>query len=490
MFFSDPIQRCRPSQDVVVSSICITTSSDPTNGQTAAACTSTTYEAIQQSLVVGASIRKSPPVCFGLTSAQARGDSEVQALNRVNQAISEDVSPQIIADDVMESSWNGSNSPLTSPDFVPYLLVYDISNSSTSSNSNNTTSGAATSGNVWKKKNATENQSGLYMGKTILNTVQYIPQPMDSDDDLDVQIVGIVPPAGDLVVGKVGTSQAVPVPALVPSQGKSTGPTFGTVSSSGSQSRTRGSIDSGVAHVSRPASKEGQVVQCLSLPSHIGSDYCVNFLVPYPSGKYIAAVLSPKIINDADMDSAMEENVKSDTDSVANDTPTEETVETTARETSKSPNYDEPAHGGYILIYRVTSESGVILLEETPVKTMALNKQEHAVISVSMLTSDVAQVQDDEDSGIQEAVDGQLGLEMGACDIDCYMVLTTHGGQVRIVNTSKVLVTITPPEGDKFVSTTYCSGLLIDIYMSYFVHPPQVLVFILSSKYTILLCHI
>ena len=437
-------------------------------------------ECAQPTLVSGVVIRHSnlalSDVAFsgsslgmGGTSPAVLNESEVQALNQVNQAISEDTSPQIIAGQggiatssvashmISEGASTSSTQNQKPSFFLPYLLVHDISSPSNSpacTAVSNSSRNNVDTPSLWMKK--TMGGSTNIGGKTLVSQMQNIYVPMDIvDDDDDVQIVGIIPPP--LKDPMLQMSNGPPV--LVPPKAKVV---VGTPTEQNAlMGDNRGSIDSGFGRLGHLVNdqKEGRAVQCIKLPSIVGPGQYISSITPSPDGRFVIVITAPKEL-DKKLDLICSVGVEENETEMSPDVESGNGLETLRIENTISESSEECSRGGCVLVYRVLTDSGLPLLEETPLKSCVLDSIEDAVTSLSVLNSDIVQVHDDEDSGIQD--NGDNGhMDSDSCNLEYHLIVTTFGGQVKVIHLVdfKVLVMIEPPEGDKFVSVTYCTGI-------------------------------
>ena len=134
-------KRCRPSLDVLVSALCVL---GPPTSRASDVMTDKADSTIRHCLVTGVAIRRhSIDVTSGGDDA-AEADSEVDALNQVNQALSDDAAAEIISQDLPSGGSTSTQHP-----FVSYLLVHDITSLATTTND---AGGAAAKGGNNKTK--------------------------------------------------------------------------------------------------------------------------------------------------------------------------------------------------------------------------------------------------------------------------------------------------------------------------------------------------
>ena len=449
----DVFSRCRPSQDVLVSALSVITSQLNSDCEAAAAAAAPAPEqCVQPCLVAGVAIRRHTtawadlPVTSDCGAGSVDSNGEVQALNQVNQALSEDATPHII---------EGSSSGHPHSPFLPYLLLYDIASSRPVSKTKSSKAPSSSSADKPVGSGTSISSSGTKVS-SLVSTVQdyYMPQIMeieeedylpfgqsqsvslpppmqnfmDDDEGLDVQIVGVQPP----------TKPKMPI----------SGPTWGSsMASPGSllhklKDSKHKEVKKDVSLPVRPGKKEGgQVLQCVSLP--VSADHYVAHLLPTEASTHVVVVTQPKWMHPA-------------ITAAANNTPAP------AWEADPSGSADTAtaeSDGGAILVYKVSCQHQLPAIQETPLVVHNMDSVSDAITSVLLLPRDVASAMDDEDNRSSPLEPSPSANEDGMVP-DGQLAITTRTGQVKILGLSdlKCLATITPPDGDKFVSVTYCTG--------------------------------
>ncbi len=505
------LQRFRPSQDVLVSAMSVLgppkaiNNLDAKVGRGAAAAapppSSSDQNLIKPCLVSGVAIRRH---MLGVSDLQILSDAahvltddsggEVQVMNKVNQALSGENTPQIIDESsVMDS---GSSSTYTSSElitekgnpFVPYLLIHDITSNKgrvkewgrgKSGSDKTITPSTSTSGT--KVSSLVSTVQDFYMPQIVEMEEEgpMVPPPlpppvqdffamkdamakqMDMDEDLDVQIVGVsnMPPNKFKTAGiHVTYSNSIPEPET--DMGGQ-----GTSGSSGSSSKDQNTSSSRLGY-----HKEGQVVQCIELPVQVSSDQYVTSLTPTLDGRHLVVVTSPKCLHStiSVVSGCVDvSNSNGSTADATNQTPPSSVRSTTHSDASMgSPSIEstllascQNSQGGCLLIYRVSTDSEMVLLDDKPLQTCVIDNIEDSICSMLMLPKDVAALSEDDDVG-REALHETMDEEDGVGELEGQLVVTTHKGEVKLLRLSdcKVLAKINAPDGDRFVSTTYCTG--------------------------------
>ena len=250
--FTGVQKRCRPSQDVLVSSMCMLSGTGTS------------------SLVSGVALRQSHISVNQFTVTESNQESsEVQALNQVNEALN---SSQIISDS------------LPNP-FIPYIVVHEITCGKSSKDlqqqgTSSGSSGTSQQDKMWKtnvtlKSNHKNKVGHSKMAATPhMNLVQQsIGEAMDlytDEEDPDIEIVSVTVPQ-----------------SLHQQQQQQSHQLFNPVPDT---SDSRSSVDPSVQ-------TEGLVLQCIALPSEVDSHNIVSSITPTPDGSLLVASLTPRCLN-------------------------------------------------------------------------------------------------------------------------------------------------------------------------------------------------
>ena len=406
---------------------------------------------IHPCLVTGVAIRRNTLTLndvhiMSSSSTKSSEDTkiEVQAMNQVNQAISDD--PQLISDIAADISASASSSGVQKVNpFVPYLLVHDISNLK---------SGSA---REWKSRSGTAKDLPM-MGK-YQSMVSHEQEISSADEDPDVQIIGVTPPPGGKNLPKFGI-----MPNLIPS--KDTDESQPMDNGKKSSTPSMSSLAKWTLH------KEGRVVQCLELPKQVGYDQYVSSITPTLDGHYVVVVTQPRNLNQK-LDILCGNNLCSKATTGPNTKQSEAAVGASVSEGAAADVEAQASFGGCILVYKLVTFSDMVVLEEKPCRTCVIDDIGDAVINLLMLPTEVAQAaeEEEEDGGradtptppLAQTVDACVVDEDGAPDLNGYVAVTTNCGSIKILQLAdfKVVARIQAPEDDKFVSSTYCTGELL-----------------------------
>jgi hypothetical protein len=330
---------------------------------------------------------------MGLNSATSSNapfsdKSDVQALNQVNQAISEETKPAIITEEVMTPI-----DPVTQPgsqsctdSFMPYLLVHHLGAGKrtepkpVSKDNNLTNSGVIDTSN--------QSDKGSYMEVYVKGVVKaYKPSPYE------------------------------------PSPASSVAGVPGSIQSHDSQENMSisGSTVSSLSRSTRSSQPDGAVIQCIPLLSEVGPNHYVHSITPSSDGHHIIVVTAPKAIGAKLGALQVRENVA------------------------------DASHGGCVLVYKVKQDMECITLDDTPCRMSVIDDMNDAVISLTLLPQELggatSHLVPDSRTDDVKSVQGSV-------------VVTTYDGQVKIITLDnlKVVGTISPPEGERFISATFCTG--------------------------------
>ena len=248
--------------------------------------------------------------------------------------------------------------------------------------------------------------------------------------------------------------------------------------------------------------KEGHAAQCIALPTEVTPDQHVVSITPNHQSSHVIVVTAPKTLHrrisalcgitahchssdNASSSAATSNHVTSNhNDTVCNKSNEQNNTNTTVA-TAVQNNEKRASTGGCILIYKANVEKGrMVLLHEKPVVTRVLDSINDGIMSLLLLPRDIAQGQGEEVDGQRSDLLASLQQQPSAAAagaavvdftsaaasdssnssgndlLDGYIAVTTYSGSVNVIRISdcKVLLTIPPPDGDKFVSLTYCTG--------------------------------
>lgn len=392
---------------------------------------------VHPSLVAGIFIQvNSPakdnsPVTSAVTTWQTDRSkfSEVQVLNQLNQAISGETPPvQIICSTVVNNqegsacdasltaapSQNGSVH--TTQNFIPCLVIYDVS--------------AAVGPSVTVREQKNEPMTTTFQGTQVtkpefsdglssaIQSVYSIKDVEMSDDDQDVQIIGVSGPISPTAPKIINlTYDTIP------------GTTYKVFGSNFHQSKECKMKETEITDAvcnSGSTMSAGNVVQCIPLPPEVESTQFVRCIVPVYNKSHIIVITSPVVTR---------EDMSSFADSV-------------------NPGESRSC----VLIYQVVVESGVTLLNLDPVSVLQFDGLDDAVMTATLLPPEVC-LQSDDDDDDDATFENPLGSRAeGLCGA---VVITTYSGDIKILNLSdlSVLAVIKATSDEAYISTTYCSSI-------------------------------
>ena len=259
--------------------------------------------------------------------------------------------------------------------------------------------------------------------------------------------------------------------------------------------------------------KEGHAAQCIALPAEVTPDQYVVSITPNHQSSHVIVVTAPKTLHrrisalcsitahchssDNVSSSAATSNQATSNQATSNHNDTvcnksnEQNNTNTTINTTVQKNEKRTSTGGCILIYKANVEKGrMVLLHEKPVVTRVLDSINDGIMSLLLLPRDIAQGQGEEVDmqrsdllaslqqqpsaaaagaavvDITSATASDTSNSSGNDLLDGYIAVTTYSGSVNVIRISdcKVLLTIPPPEGDTFVSLTFCTGKILKFY--------------------------
>ena len=384
--------------------------------------------------------------------------TDVQAMNKVNQAISGESTPQIIDESDSVSSPNQCRSTKPNP-FVPYLLVHEIGTTKSRRELKNkmaaekVPSSAGSSGT--KVSSLASTVQDLYMpqmpqimemdeegslvptqGVHELNDYFKTIPPLVEDEDDDVQIVGM----------QIGHYQMADWKMM-------NGPGLGPMSMPPPVETKTVISDNSLTIPSVLGPKEGRVRQCIELPSQVTSDQYVVSITPTLDSSHIIVVTAPKWQHKTICLASGSFDIQ---ESAAPDLTSATEGSSVVCDSSSSAVIGNK--GGCLLVYKVVVKGNLIGVEEKPVQTSVIENPDDAIQSLILLPPDVSCGLEEEELSPSEMEHDLSGS--GQEEIPGQVALITYAGVIKILRLAdcKVLARIYPPEGDQFVSLTYCTG--------------------------------
>ena len=266
-----------------------------------------------------------------------------------------------------------------------------------------------------------------------MEEVDFYPDP-----DADVQIVGITPPVQPDLVDKIDP--------IIDAKDN-------TSQSDDQKMPSDTSLCSEEHHI-----KSGRVVQCIELPSEVDGRHYVHSITPTLDGQYVVVNVVPKCINETYSVLGGVQFISEDAEyESSGDSKPSKTVQCESEMVECSSGNNLKANGGMLLLYKVNTNSNLVLLEEEPVKTCMFDDVNEAILSVIHLPRDLANP-DEEDA---QSVPSMKEQDTDAPVIAGHIAVTTYGGQIKIINLKdvSVLATIEAKGGEKFSSLAFCSGI-------------------------------
>ena len=499
----------RPSEDVIVSSMCIVEKEEtetPTPSSHKQKDSSSSNKSVkppvQPSLICGVSLRRTkfPLNCEDKGGGNDIRTEEVQLMNKVNEVVSGESSPQIITN--TESS-TSTTDYIESTQFTPYILV--VSGREEVKKMSKTVSTDSL-----KPSASTSNVPTLGSLNPSLNPDWSLLDHMYMyDSDPDCQIVKVTPPPGTLS-------------ASSPTEGTSTAKPETKQENSEEGNEPGNSSAESAIKVPYNCPKTGAVLQCVELPEVLQSENLkVKCIAPTLDRQHIVVVVGAE--NSERLSKSVIEKSETDQGSVSSDTDTGsfnplahstsnnsdkssteqsdenqvESMDITKSETESSvtsmgsevgncncnkssdnlPEVDTNAKERNsstpcrecILIYRIiySKDHNYPVLEETPIVTKYLEDPDCVTDNVVILSKELNDhVSEDEiiscDDEILVPTPSQSSLVNGRVKgVYGQMAVIYSSGTVAVFSCSdlSVLAEIKPQHGDRFTGVTYCSGI-------------------------------
>ena len=320
--------------------------------------------------------------------------SEVFTLNQVNQALTEDLSPHIIDEPVSSHQQESAPNP-----FVSYLLVHDIRKS-------------CRTGGASKHLISANTNNPALLGSKAFQECYHLPQILEISEEDPLSSVNNIT--------SNSTIANIPIVLATPQATSST-----TVTKPKCKP-----ADNGYTLTNLKYNRNGQVTQCIDLPASVTTNQMISCIVPTLDNTYVVVITTPK-----------EDLTTVSADDVAESSEVEGAC--------SSNSYSDVC--GCLLVYQVVnSQTEFVTLKETPVVTYEARDILNTVKSVIFLPRDITNLLDEEEEKVTAVSYG----------LDLHMAAIMYSGELSIIRLSdlKFLSQISPPEGDKFVSVTFCSG--------------------------------
>ncbi|KAL4237916.1 Baculoviral IAP repeat-containing protein 6 [Mactra antiquata] len=472
---SKPFQR--PNNDIEVTSLCIVEKNE--NDGNIESCTAKSSKKdrsskvkrrpIQPSVICGASLRR-PKYQSNSDdiTISSNVQTDVQLMNKVNESVSGETSPQIITDAELEAKTESvlteheDDVLSTSTNFVPYLLVLSVKEDIKKISKQPSTDSL-------KPSTSTGNMIGTLDSMT--NPAEWSIGDL-YDSDPDVQIVKVTP---------------------APTSLSTSSPTESSQHDGLDESTSSGNCqkisipERAIKRLS--ALKSGTVLQCVEFPSYLQSEHLeVSSISPTLDKLHLVVVLSPRTkcsVDVANSSTAPSETSASTSDPsiVVIDTNSESQTDSSKLSSgfsemsdascsnenmntnSLDKNSDSSCTLGAILIYKFNydNDSSYATIEEKPLVVCNMDELDGAIDKVFVLPGEVCEeIEDDEILHCED----EIFVSTPAFDVrsagQCGQLAVIHtSGKVTILNISDLtqLASIQPPNGDKFIDVTFCSGI-------------------------------
>lgn len=165
------------------------------------------------------------------------------------------------------------------------------------------------------------------------------------------------------------------------------------------------------------------VLHCLRLPASLGKQQQIYSLTATSDRSQLLVVTHPKGLNQVDPNAA--------------------------------------GGGGYVLVYNTCETTKYTILSDSPKAILEVSSASQAVVSVTLIPSEIGQCFDEEES-LSSFLDTSNDTSVSSTS-DGALVLTRLDGSVDIVDINDLTccyATIQPPKQQKFLSVLYCSGKL------------------------------
>lgn len=476
--FPDTNAFIRPNEDIQVTSLCIVEKAAPDSGESQVAKSRTKKDQrskvkkrqIQPSLICGVSLRHPKTQSNCDDSVRSEIQTDVQLMNKVNESVSGETSPQIITDsdcDTLAHQTLPTDEDIlnSATNFIPYLLVVAVKEDLkriSKQPSTDSLKPSTSSGNMVPT-----------LGSMSMNQPDWSMLDM-YDSDQDVQIVKVTPGPTSLSTSSPTESSKQDDMAESSGSGKVSIP------------------DSAITRLS--CQKSGNVLQCVEFPSALQSEHLeVKSVCTTLDKQHLVVVVAPKSTcssqlsltsvkssqcaesgsdsSDASI-AVISSTSTAQTDSSKKSSGFSEMSETSSSDVNTNTNsstssLNTVSNCGCILIYKFTYdlESMYAFIEEKPVLMRHVEPSEAGISCMLVLPGEVCEQVDEEIVQCEEeifvstpSVDSvQAGKQSGLFG---QLAVIFSSGKMSILNICdlSVLASIQPPAGDKFIDVTFCSG--------------------------------
>ncbi|XP_069118544.1 baculoviral IAP repeat-containing protein 6-like isoform X2 [Argopecten irradians] len=464
---SEASTRPRPCEDVRVKSLCVlrkpntekwTSSKQNSSGNSGTKSKRKSRSYPQPTVVCGASLRRTN---LALSNKQVQNTditSEVQLMNEVNEVVSCDSNPRIIED---EDEDGCQDALLNSTEFVPHILLLAVKDDSRKSSKHKEKESKKTSSSLSTSALSYVNVPVMGSGDSVTvsssNWAQMDPM-FDPDPDPDVQITGITPGPSSNFTGTINVSTSDNSPVAAKEQNSPPEP------EPGKSDATKKTED--VTIKNTPVTlklRAGAVLQCVELPENLRSDnFEISHIIPTLDGEHLVVVVKPRtrhwnMAASADNNAVISNFVTNNCDDT-------EDLSSPSSVSDMNVDNEGDCHGGCILVYSFTYGNEYAVLDETPVVIRGMGRINQSVKNILVLPHDVCDLQEDDDDFAMYGQQGQVPNSVStrsSADIYGQIAVTLVSGQVWFLNLCDLgtVAEVSPPSGDTFVSSTYCTGI-------------------------------
>ncbi|OWF45700.1 baculoviral IAP repeat-containing protein 6-like isoform X2 [Mizuhopecten yessoensis] len=478
---SEASTRSRPCEDVQVKSLCVlrkpnpekwSSSKENCSGSSGTKSKRKSRSYPQPTVVCGASLRRTNLTLSNKEVQNTDITTEVQLMNEVNEVVSCDSNPRIIEDEDLEDEDEGCQDELlNSTEFVPHILLLAVKDDSRKSSKHKEKESKKVSSSLSTSELSYVNVpvlgSGDHVTVSSSNWAQLDPM-FDPDPDPDVQITGITPGPSTNFTGTINVSTSDSSPIIVKEHNGPTEP------EQGKSDNTRKTEEVTVKNTSVTLKlRAGAVLQCVELPENLRSDnFEISHIIPTLDGQHLIVVVKPStrhwnVAASAENNAVISNSITNNCDepqTASEDLSSPSSVSDMDIDLPKDNEGDGDCQGGCILVYSFTYGNEYAVLDESPVIVKCIDRLDQGVKHVLVLPHDVCDLQEDDDDCAMYGQVGQVPNSVSnrsSVDIHGQIAVTLVSGKVWLLNLCDLsrVAEVTPPSGDTFVSSTYCTGI-------------------------------
>uniref|UniRef100_A0A2C9JJC5 Dual E2 ubiquitin-conjugating enzyme/E3 ubiquitin-protein ligase BIRC6 n=1 Tax=Biomphalaria glabrata TaxID=6526 RepID=A0A2C9JJC5_BIOGL len=475
----------RPSEDLFVTSLCIADeakwrdeviSPNPSKP--------VTIHDAQLSLLCGVTLRRTKSFETGVTNSHYSRDGvsnlTVQLMNEVNEAVSSESSLSRLITDGHDSE----EFAMPESRLVPYIIVVSLVEEVQSSSHASPTKRKINFSPGLSKTSSSKDDLSASPGMLANNADEWSLHPWEDPLDSDCQIVGYTPAppknsslfnpsfvdslqAEDKHIKNL--SQLVPngpselCDSLDPNFPEPYSPlkpfTFAdsepaasiklpglsSYTSYTSDSSADSFINTNGLNKREPPKITGNVIQCVEIPLPFQKEQIeVKSILSSIDKQHVIVILSAKTGF------------------------LESSIPLTSAESNSSSTHDkangsgEGYCGGGILVYRLKTEKGRLLLEDEPVVIYEVDTPRNVITSTFLLPLDVEnQVEDSPSEGNHFLEHQSSSISSNPANVSGHIVITTASGAIQIMSLAKLtlVAVLEPGPSEKYICVTYCSGI-------------------------------